>query len=212
MQLIHRTYSARSLKSLTGTHPDMQRVAARCLREGPLDFVVIEGLRSEERQQGLVDSGISPTMNSRHRTGHAIDVMVLEPASGKGTWSWPLYVKLAEAMKAAAKAEGVAIVWGGDWASRDGPHFELDRKAYPAGGIGWAPRVEPPKDRTNSMQSGTVRATGTQMVTGGGLIITAITQTEGIAQYLLIGFAGVFMLSALWIMRARLHKWAAGDR
>jgi peptidoglycan L-alanyl-D-glutamate endopeptidase CwlK len=35
-------------------------------------------------------------------------------------------------VKAAAVREGVPIVWGGDWKSlRDGPHFELERKAYP---------------------------------------------------------------------------------
>jgi peptidoglycan LD-endopeptidase CwlK len=35
-------------------------------------------------------------------------------------------------MKQAAEELDVAIVWGGDWKSfPDGPHFELDRKAYP---------------------------------------------------------------------------------
>jgi peptidoglycan L-alanyl-D-glutamate endopeptidase CwlK len=36
-------------------------------------------------------------------------------------------------MKTAAAELGVAIVWGGDWKSfKDGPHFELDKKVYPA--------------------------------------------------------------------------------
>jgi len=47
-------------------------------------------------------------------------------------WDWPLYHKIAAAMKEAAKQEGVSIVWGGGWRTfKDGPHFELDRKAYP---------------------------------------------------------------------------------
>jgi len=55
------------------------------------------------------------------------------PETGEIRWDWPLYGQIAAAMKAAAKAEDVRIVWGGDWPSfRDGPHFELDRKAYPA--------------------------------------------------------------------------------
>ena len=35
-------------------------------------------------------------------------------------------------MQAAVAAEGVALVWGGDWKNfPDGPHFELGRKHYP---------------------------------------------------------------------------------
>jgi peptidoglycan L-alanyl-D-glutamate endopeptidase CwlK len=35
-------------------------------------------------------------------------------------------------MKGAAQKLGVAITWGGDWASfPDGPHFELERGKYP---------------------------------------------------------------------------------
>jgi peptidoglycan L-alanyl-D-glutamate endopeptidase CwlK len=40
--------------------------------------------------------------------------------------------RMADAMKRAAAAEGVPIVWGGDWKGFvDGPHFELTRAAYP---------------------------------------------------------------------------------
>jgi peptidoglycan L-alanyl-D-glutamate endopeptidase CwlK len=47
-------------------------------------------------------------------------------------WSWPLYERIAATMKLAAKELNVMIVWGGDWRTlKDGPHFELDRKAYP---------------------------------------------------------------------------------
>lgn len=129
-----RKWSKRSLDSLRGIHPDLRRVMDRALQESPLDFTVIEGLRSVERQKQLVAQGASKTMNSRHITGHAVDLMPTGP-DGKGSFDWGLYHQLAPAVKQAAKAEGVAIVWGGDWKSfRDGPHFELDRKAYPADG------------------------------------------------------------------------------
>jgi len=69
-------------------------------------------------------------MNSRHLTGHAIDLAAL--VGGAVRWDWPLYDKLGAAMKQAAKELGIAIIWGGDWKTlRDGPHFELDRKSYP---------------------------------------------------------------------------------
>jgi peptidoglycan L-alanyl-D-glutamate endopeptidase CwlK len=42
------------------------------------------------------------------------------------------FFKIAAAMKAAALLERVPIEWGGDWKKfRDGPHFQLPRKAYP---------------------------------------------------------------------------------
>jgi hypothetical protein len=34
---------------------------------------------------------------------------------GEIRWDWPLYHKLAAAMKEAARLEGVQIEWGGDW-------------------------------------------------------------------------------------------------
>ena len=97
----------------------------------PIDFRVIEGLRSPARQAELVRTGASRTLNSRHLTGHAIDVVAL--VDGKVRWDWPLYPRIATAFKQAARSRGVKLVWGGDWIRlRDGPHFELDRKAYPA--------------------------------------------------------------------------------
>jgi peptidoglycan L-alanyl-D-glutamate endopeptidase CwlK len=128
-----RKYSARSLSNLQGIHPDLRRVIDRALRDSPLDFVVIEGLRTQARQRELVASGASRTMDSRHLTGHAVDLMPIGP-DGKGSFDWALYDVLGPAVEAAAKAEGVPIVWGGRWRNfRDGPHFELDRAAYPAG-------------------------------------------------------------------------------
>jgi len=127
-----RTYSRRSKKNLRGIHPDLRKVIDRALQESPLDFIVIEGLRSEDRQRQLVAEGASQTMNSRHLTGHAVDLLPIG-SDGKAAFAWPLYHKLGPAVEAAAEAEGVSIKWGGRWRKfRDGPHFELDRSAYPA--------------------------------------------------------------------------------
>lgn len=122
-------FSQRSEDSLKGVHPDMVRVARRALQLSEVDFVVTEGLRSKARQAELVKSGASQTMNSRHLTGHAIDVAAWV---GGVSWDFPLYSKIATAFKKASAELGVPIVWGGDWKSfKDGPHFELDRKVYP---------------------------------------------------------------------------------
>lgn len=126
-----RKYSKRSLKNLRGIHPDLRRVIDRALQESPLDFIVIEGLRTEGRQRQLVATGASQTMNSRHLTGHAVDLLPIG-LDGKAAFDWPLYHKLGPSVEAAAKAEGVPITWGGRWSKfRDGPHIELKRDAYP---------------------------------------------------------------------------------
>ncbi|WP_298700962.1 M15 family metallopeptidase [uncultured Brevundimonas sp.] len=122
--------SSRSLARLDGVHPDLIRVVKRAIQITPVDFGITEGLRTKERQKELVAKGASRTLNSRHLTGHAVDVVAYIGAEVR--WDWPLYPKIAAAFRQAAKEEGVPITWGGDWPKlRDGPHFELDRKAYP---------------------------------------------------------------------------------
>ena len=70
-------------------------------------------------------------MNSRHLTGHAVDLGAL--LEGKIRWDWPLYHEIAAAMKEAARELEVEIEWGGDWRNfPDGPHFQLSRAKYPA--------------------------------------------------------------------------------
>jgi peptidoglycan L-alanyl-D-glutamate endopeptidase CwlK len=95
-----------------------------------MSFIVTEGLRTKERQKQLFDAGATRTMNSRHLTGHAVDIAVT--LNGKVRWDWPLYEQMAVIIKRVAVLTNTPIVWGGDWKTfRDGPHYELDRKKYP---------------------------------------------------------------------------------
>lgn len=122
--------SERSLRRLAGVHPRLVALVKEAAALTPVDFMVTEGLRTAERQAALVRAGASRTRNSRHLTGHAVDVAAL--VDGQVRWDWPLYPRIAAAFKAAAARQGTPIVWGGDWPRlRDGPHFELDRKAFP---------------------------------------------------------------------------------
>ena len=148
--------SSRCELRLAGVHPDLVRVV-RNAAEGGAIFRVTEGLRTPERQRQLVAEGKSQTLDSRHITGHAVDVVPLDSA-GNVSWAWGLYFPLADAFRAAAIAEGVPVVWGGAWGQEmaeyatakvgqaayvarvkesgrkpflDGPHFELARAAYP---------------------------------------------------------------------------------
>lgn len=121
----------RSKKRLKGVHPDLVKVVKRAIEITEIDFTVLEGVRSYDRQKELLAKGASTTMNSRHLTGHAVDLGAY--VDGTVRWDWPLYHKIGAAMKQAAKEEGVIIEWGGDWAKfPDGPHFQLDWGKYPA--------------------------------------------------------------------------------
>lgn len=118
----------RSKQNLSGVHPDLVAVVKLAITITEQDFTVIEGIRNINRQRELVKAGKSTTMNSRHITGHAVDMV-----------PWPVdwddlerFEVMAEAMEQAAEELDIPIVWGGDWKSfYDAPHFELDRKAYP---------------------------------------------------------------------------------
>lgn len=120
--------NAASLKKLEGVHPDLRLVVLSAAESA--DFIVTEGLRTKEKQEQLVAAGASQTMKSRHLDGKAVDLAAL--VSGEVRWDWPLYAKLATAMKEAAKKLGIPIEWGGDWKTlKDGPHFQLPWKEYP---------------------------------------------------------------------------------
>jgi peptidoglycan LD-endopeptidase CwlK len=122
--------SRKSLERMQGVHPDLVKVVLLAIQLTEVDFGVTEGVRTIEKQREYVAKGASKTMNSRHLTGHAVDLVAY--IGSDVNWSWPLYHKIAGAMKRAANSLNVPIIWGGDWKSfKDGPHFELDRKDYP---------------------------------------------------------------------------------
>lgn len=122
--------SQRSKDRLKGVHPDLVKVVEHAIEISTVDFAVLEGLRTPERQKVLKEAGASQTLNSRHITGHAVDLVAW--VDGEVRWDWPLYSQVAKAMKAAAAELNIPIEWGGDWRTfKDGPHWQLPRKDYP---------------------------------------------------------------------------------
>ena len=121
----------RSSARMSGVNPDLMRVVYLAATITPIDFIVTEGLRTLDRQKQLKAAGASKTLRSRHLTGHAIDLAAR--IDGEVRWDWPLYHRLAAAMKEAARLENVTIEWGGDWKGgfKDGPHFQLPWATYP---------------------------------------------------------------------------------
>ncbi|HBL4964254.1 TPA: M15 family metallopeptidase [Escherichia coli] len=124
-------FSQRSENNLKGVNPDLVKIVRRALQLSPVDFGITEGLRTIERQRQLVAAGKSQTMNSRHISGHAVDVFAYPTSAG--SWEWKYYEQIATAFKQAAKELNIPVEWGGDWKTlKDGPHFQLPHAKYPA--------------------------------------------------------------------------------
>ncbi len=156
--------SDRSLANLQGVHVDLVRVVARASQiieeiDPNSGFIVTQGLRSMLQQEQMVKSGASQTMNSRHLTGHAVDMAAT--VGGEVVWAMNPYYRVALAMRRAAAETRTPVIWGGCWVSLlgiadsedaiakevakysarrkaaggrafiDGPHFELAQDVYP---------------------------------------------------------------------------------
>lgn len=114
----------KSKEKLQGVDIRLVRLVEQAIKETTVDFTVLEGLRTPERQQQLVNEGFSQTLKSKHLTGHAVDLVAI--VNGKVSWDKEHYPEIARAMKKAALEQKVNIRWGGDFKSFfDGPHFEL---------------------------------------------------------------------------------------
>lgn len=132
------TLTVRDMMLLQGVHEDLVKVIRRAAAISPIKFKITEGLRDVKRQRQLVDSGASTTMNSRHLTGHAVDLVPLLDVNGDGKvdtnemYSWPVYHQLAPYIKKAASELNIPLEWGGDWRKfKDGPHWQLPFSSYP---------------------------------------------------------------------------------
>ena len=130
--------SPSSEAKLKGVHPSLIKVVRRAAadwKDADLTWIITCGPRTVAEQKLLVAKGASKTMNSRHipgKDGYSKAVDLAAVLKGKLKWDWPLYAKLADALKAAASKEMVTLEWGGDWRTfKDGPHFQLPKNLYP---------------------------------------------------------------------------------
>lgn len=133
--------NARDHERLKGVDLLLAAVTLKVIQRHPVECRVTEGLRTQQRQQELVAQGKSRTMDSKHLTGHAVDLVVMR--DGKPDWSPRAYTELARTFAQAAMEAGLSVRWGGSWrwisgpnchdypyvAAKffDGPHFEVER-------------------------------------------------------------------------------------
>lgn len=102
-----------SLSRLEGVNPNLVKVVKRAIEISGVDFRVSEGLRTKERQAELVRKGASQTMNSRHLTGDAVDLVAI--VDGQVSWDFNYYYTIAKAVAQASNELGVLVRWGGAW-------------------------------------------------------------------------------------------------
>ena len=109
--------STKSQERLMGVEPELKEVVYEAIKVTKIDFGVIEGLRTEEKQKQLVESGASQTMKSKHLEGRAVDLMAY--IGGRGSWELNVYDEIADAMKEAAIKVDIAVRWGAAWTVTD---------------------------------------------------------------------------------------------
>lgn len=105
--------SKRSLNNLIGVDERLQAAVHHAIKVTKIDFAVICGLRTVEEQKVLVSKGASKTMNSKHLTGDAVDLMAY--VGSRASWELNLYDDIADAMREGGEKAGIALRWGAAW-------------------------------------------------------------------------------------------------
>lgn len=127
-----------SLARLQGVDETLVNVVKRAIEISEVDFSVLEGVRTLERQRELYAQGrtapgkiVTWTMKSKHIDGKAVD-LVPYPLD----WNdLEKFNKIKDAMFQAARELDVNLRWGADWdgdgnyrekGEYDSPHFEIN--------------------------------------------------------------------------------------
>jgi len=149
--------NAGSKKELLRVHEALVSIVEKAVQLSVQEFAVHDGIRTIAEQQQMVQRGASKTLDSRHVSGHAVDLVPY--INGKLRWEWPPIYLIADAMRIGAQELKIPLRWGGAWdvdftnsmeppedlvanyvarrkkqglsAFIDGPHFELQRSQYP---------------------------------------------------------------------------------
>lgn len=118
----------RSIEVLRGVRYTLRAVVYSAIQSTTVDFTVLEGLRSSERQlelwlskasklngipKGETRDGYNGTGVSSHQFGEAVDLGAY--VAGSVRWDWNLYFRIARAVRKAAIEKGTPIIWGGVW-------------------------------------------------------------------------------------------------
>lgn len=145
-------FGSASLKKLEGVHPDLVKLMKESIKESPVDFSIVYGVRSTEEQKRLYALGrtvVNPDGKSKKKPmgnivtqkngvsnksnhqvkasgfGEAVDIVPF--INGKIDWNATNEFKIIAAhVLATAKCLEIEVTWGGMWRTLvDLPHYEL---------------------------------------------------------------------------------------
>ena len=104
-------FGKRSKSRLKGVNKDLIKVLEKVCKH--YDITVIEGLRSQERQNELVKQGKSKTKFGKHVDGDAVDIAPY-PIDWNAREDFHM---LGGFVLGVAAEMGINVRWGGDWSS-----------------------------------------------------------------------------------------------
>lgn len=133
------SYSKKSRDELKTCHPDLQKIFNEAIKH--MDITILEGRRSKKRQEELVRTGKSKTMNSKHLDqgdgfSHAIDASFY-PIDWSDRERFTFYQGFIKGIAAVLHSRGEithktrhGVDWDNDGNIKehsffDGPHVEL---------------------------------------------------------------------------------------
>lgn len=125
-------FSQRSLDNLKNVDERLVRICNELIKR--VDYTVIEGFRTPERQKELYDKGFSKidgiTKKGKHNYSPSLAIDIIPYKRGHNPFDGSkesdiMFDNLAKEFKQVAKELGINITWGGDWKFIDKPHFQI---------------------------------------------------------------------------------------
>ena len=127
-------FSQRSLDNLKNVDERLVRICNELIKR--VDFTVIEGHRTIERQKELFDKGFSKidgiSKKGKHNYSPSLAIDIIPYKKGHNPFDGSkesdiMFNSLAKEFKQVAKELGINITWGGDWKNGwDKPHIQLE--------------------------------------------------------------------------------------
>ena len=125
-------FSQRSLDNLKNVDERLIRICNELIKR--VDYTVIEGFRTPERQKELYDKGFSKidgiSKKGKHNYSPSLAIDIIPYKKGHNPFDGSkesdiMFDNLAKEFKQVAKELGINITWGGDWKFIDKPHFQI---------------------------------------------------------------------------------------
>lgn len=125
-------FSQRSLDNLKNVDERLVRICNELIKR--VDYTVIEGFRTPERQKELYDKGFSKidgiSKKGKHNYSPSLAIDIIPYKRGHNPFDGSkesdiMFDNLAKEFKQVAKELGINITWGGDWKFIDKPHFQI---------------------------------------------------------------------------------------